>query len=87
MEFAYDLSGTSTAFTKKYQVAATNTVLGVPYLQAAADGTGIVLGTTTGAASPYFLASSPPITACDPSISCETALPISCKSPARRASF
>lgn len=51
MEFAYDLSGTSTAFVKKYQVAATNTVLGVPYLKwATSGGTGIVLGTTTGAA-------------------------------------
>lgn len=52
MEFAYDLSGTSTTFVKKYQVAASNAVLGVPYLQnAAAGGTGIVLGTTTGAAN------------------------------------
>lgn len=52
MEFAYDLSGTSTAFVKKYQVAATNTVLGVPYLQnAGSGGTGIVLGSTTGAAN------------------------------------
>jgi len=51
MEFAFDLSGSSTAFVKKYQVAATNTVLGVPYLvNAAAGGTGIVLATTTGAA-------------------------------------
>ena len=49
MEFAYDLSGTSTAIIKKYQVAATNTVLGRPYLVAAADGGGIVLATTTGA--------------------------------------
>lgn len=51
MEFAYDLSGSSTAFVKKYQVAATNTVLGVPYLQNAGNGTGIVLATTTGAAN------------------------------------
>jgi hypothetical protein len=52
MEFAYDLSGGSTAFVKKYQVAASNTVLGVPYLQnAGSGGTGIVLGTTTGAAN------------------------------------
>lgn len=51
MEFAYDLSGTSTPFMKKYQVAATNTTLGVPYLQnAGSGGTGIVLATTTGAA-------------------------------------
>lgn len=52
MEYAYDLSGTSTAFVKKYQVAATNTTLGVPYLQnAGTGGTGIVLATTTGAAN------------------------------------
>ncbi len=52
MEFAYDLSGTSTAFIKKYQVAASNSVLGVPYLQnAGSGGTGIVLATTTGAAN------------------------------------
>lgn len=52
MEFAYDLSGNSTPFIKKYQVAASNTVLGVPYLQnAGSGGTGIVLGTTTGAAN------------------------------------
>lgn len=51
MEFAYDLSGGSTAFVKKYQVAASNSVLGVPYLQNASAGTGIVLGTTTGAAN------------------------------------
>lgn len=51
MEFAYDLSGGSTAFVKKYQVAATNTTLGIPYLQNAGNGTGIVLGTTTGAAN------------------------------------
>ncbi len=52
MEFAYDLSGSSTAFIKKYQVAASNTQLGVPYLQnAGSGGTGIVLATTTGAAN------------------------------------
>ena len=52
MEFGYDLSGTSTPFIKKYQVAASNSVLGVPYLQnAGSGGTGIVLGTTTGAAN------------------------------------
>jgi hypothetical protein len=49
MEFAYDLSGGSTAIVKKHQVAATNTVLGRPYLKCADGGTGIVLGTTTGA--------------------------------------
>ena len=51
MEFAYDLSGNSTPVLKKYQVAATNTTLGVPYLQWADGGTGIVLGSTTGAAN------------------------------------
>ena len=50
MEFAYDLSGGSTAVVKKYQVAATNTTLNVPYLKIADGGTGIVLGSTTGAA-------------------------------------
>jgi hypothetical protein len=50
MEFQYDLSGGSTAIVKKYQVAATNTTIGVPYLKNVDDGTGIVLGTTTGAA-------------------------------------
>ncbi len=49
MDFVYDVSGTSTPIIKKYQVAASNTVLGVPYLRAA--GAGIVLGTTTGAAN------------------------------------
>jgi hypothetical protein len=48
MEFVYDLSGTSTPIMKKYQVAATNNVIGRPYLVVVADGTGIVLGTTTG---------------------------------------
>lgn len=52
MDFAYDLSGGSTAFIKKYQVAASNSVLGVPYLQnAGSGGTGVVLATTTGAAN------------------------------------
>lgn len=52
MEFAYDLSGGSTPILKKYQVAASNAVIGVPYLQnAGSGGTGIVLGTTTGAAN------------------------------------
>lgn len=49
MEFAYDLSGGSTAIVKKYHVAATNTVIGRPYLKCADAGSGIVLGTTTGA--------------------------------------
>ena len=51
MEFAFDVSGTSTAMVKKYQVAATNNVLGVPYLRTAGAGTGLVLGTTTGVAN------------------------------------
>ena len=51
MEYAYDLAGGSTVVLKKYQVAATNNVLGVPYLvNAGSGGTGIVLATTTGAA-------------------------------------
>ena len=49
MEFAYDLGGHSTPVMKRYQVAATNTVLGRPYLKTADGGVGIVLGTTTGA--------------------------------------
>jgi hypothetical protein len=48
MEFAYDLTG-APPMLKRYQVAATNTVLGRPYLKVAANGSGIVLGTTTGA--------------------------------------
>ena len=50
MEFAYDLNGGSTATVKKYQVAATNNTIGVPYLKTADGGTGIVLGTVSGAA-------------------------------------
>jgi hypothetical protein len=49
LEYAYDLSGGSTAIVKKYQVAATNTVIGRPYLKNADDGTGIVLATVSGA--------------------------------------
>lgn len=49
MEFAYDLSGNGVPVLKKYVVAATNTVLGRPYLKTADGGVGIVLGTTTGA--------------------------------------
>lgn len=49
MEFQYDLSGNSSPVLKRYQVAATNTVLGRPYLKTADGGVGIVLGTTTGA--------------------------------------
>ena len=50
MEYQYDLTGGSSAVIKKYQVAATNTTIGVPYLVPAGSGSGIVLGTTTGAA-------------------------------------
>jgi hypothetical protein len=50
MDFAYDLGGSGVAMLKKYQVAASNTVVGRPYLKVADAGTGIVLGTTTGAA-------------------------------------
>lgn len=49
MEFAYDLSGGAPVL-KRYQVAATNTVIGVPYLKVAANGAGVVLASTTGAA-------------------------------------
>lgn len=49
MEFAYDVSGTSIATIKKYQVAATNTQLGIMYLRSA--GAGVVKATTTGAAN------------------------------------
>ena len=48
MDFGYDLSGISTPILKKYPVAATNTVLGVPYLKAAANGSGIVLSALGG---------------------------------------
>ena len=48
MEYAYSLNGGAPRLIK-YQVAATNTVIGRPYLKAAANGSGIVLGTTTGA--------------------------------------
>lgn len=49
MEFVYDLSGGSTAIVKKYQVAATNTTVGRPYLKTADGGTGIVVATVSGA--------------------------------------
>jgi len=49
MEFTRDLSGGTTASVAKYQVAATNTTIGVPYLKNADDGTGIVLATVSGA--------------------------------------
>lgn len=50
MEFSHDLGGGSTACIKKHQVAASNTVLGVPYIALAAGETGIKLASTTGAA-------------------------------------
>jgi hypothetical protein len=49
MEFQYDLSGGSTAIVKKYQVAATNTTIGRPYLKGASSGTGLVVATVSGA--------------------------------------
>ena len=49
MEYAYNINGGSAPIMKKFQVAASNTVVGRPYLvNAASGGTGIVLGTTTG---------------------------------------
>jgi len=49
MEFAYSLDGNSVPVMKRYQVAATNTVIGRPYLKTAdATSVGIVLATTTG---------------------------------------
>jgi hypothetical protein len=50
MEYAYDLSGGSTAIIKRYQVAATNTVVGKPFLVPAGSGSGLVTATTTGTA-------------------------------------
>ena len=47
MEFAYSLDGNSVPVLKRYQVAATNTVLGRYYLKAADGGVGVVLGGTT----------------------------------------
>jgi len=49
MEFAYDLVGNSAAVMERYQVAATNTTIGRPYLKTADGGTGIVLATVSGA--------------------------------------
>jgi hypothetical protein len=51
MEFQYDLSGTSTAVIKRYQVAATKATPGVPVLVPVAAGSGLVVATTTGAAN------------------------------------
>ena len=49
MDFAFDLSGGSTAVMKKYQVAATNTTVGIPYLKGASSGTGLVIATVSSA--------------------------------------
>lgn len=49
MEFSYDLSGGSTAIMKKYQVAATNTTIGVPYTKVVDGGTGVALATVSAA--------------------------------------
>src|SRR3990167_9682768 len=49
MDFAFDLPGGSTAVIKKYQVAATNTTIGRPYLKGASSGTGLVVATVSGA--------------------------------------
>ena len=51
MEYAYDLSGTTNATVRRYQVAATNTTVGMPFLIPAASGSGLVVATTTGAAN------------------------------------
>ena len=49
MEYAYSLSGVAAPVMKRYQVAATNTVIGRPYLKVADGGVGVVLGATTDA--------------------------------------
>ena len=50
MEYQYDLTGGSTPVIKRYQVAATNNTVGMPFLVPAGSGSGIVVATTTGAA-------------------------------------
>ena len=50
MEFQYHLTGGSTAVIKRYQVAATNNTVGMPFLVPAGSGSGLVVATTTGAA-------------------------------------
>lgn len=50
MEYQGDMTGGSTAVIKRYQVAATNTTVGMPFLVPASSGSGIVVATTTGAA-------------------------------------
>ena len=49
MEFAYTLDGNSVPIMKRYQVAATNTTIGRPYLKGASSGTGLVVATVSGA--------------------------------------
>ena len=49
MDFQYDMTGGSTAVIKRYQVAATNNTVGMPFLVPAGSGSGIVVATTTGA--------------------------------------
>lgn len=50
MEYQYNLNGGSSPVIKRYQVAATNNTVGMPFLVPAASGSGIVVATTTGAA-------------------------------------
>jgi len=50
MEYQGDLTGGSTAVVKRYQVAATNNTVGMPFLVPANNGSGLVVATTTGAA-------------------------------------
>jgi hypothetical protein len=50
MDFAYDLAGTTNATIRRYQVAATNTVVGKPFLVPASSGSGLVTSTTTSTA-------------------------------------
>ncbi len=50
MDFAYDLSGSTNATIRRYQVAATTSVTGKPLLVPAGSGSGLVTSTTTGAA-------------------------------------
>jgi hypothetical protein len=50
MEYAFDLTGGSTAVIKRYQVAATKATAGVPVLVGVAAGSGLVVATTTSTA-------------------------------------
>ena len=50
MEYQGDLTGGSSAFTRRYQVAATQDTVGVPLLVPASSGSGLVAATTTGTA-------------------------------------